>query len=81
MTKFVCIVTAVASIAYASAVAKDCPMHRATIELIGTKWTWIEYTDRAGNYTETSVSTDDLPEGCHVDDLVIYDSSTGEIIK
>lgn len=81
MTKFVCIVTVIASIAYASAVAKNCPMHRATIELIGTKWTWIEYADRAGNYTETSVSTYDLPEGCHVDDLVIYDSATGKIAK
>lgn len=81
MTKFISIVIAVSSIAYASVVSKDCPMHRATIELMGTRWTWIEYEDHAGNYTETSVATKDLPENCHVDDLVIYDSSTGEIIK
>lgn len=49
--------------------------------MVGTVWTWIEYQTPAGDYTETSIETERFQESPHVDQVVIYDTETGEVVQ
>lgn len=82
MTKFLMILATAASVATAVfSFSETRTTRRAQVEMVGTVWTWIEYQTPAGDYTETSIETERFQEFPHVDQTVIYDVKTGEVVQ